>query len=1073
MRIRLSVLSILCFISFLLSTTASAQTVTGTMQGTVRDATGGVLPGVTVTARSGDTGQSRETVTNDAGFYALPFLPLGAYDVTAVLAGFKTVVREAIDVSLNVTRVVDFELAPAALPKRSWCAPRRRASTPPTARSTDSLNAQEIKDRPTLNPGSFLTLAETFTGFQENPTAGRTIRPRRPARRSISTAPARAARRSRSTASTTTTRRRTRTGRAWRSRRSRSSRSSRTATPRSSAAATAPSCWCRPSRAPTSCTATSTSTTRTARGTPRAPSPLRQTGQLARPVRRHRRLSAPPRTGSSPSPTSTRSGSEGWQTYTRDLFLASELAAPRLTRGNDTPGEPRLHRDRARAFPERRRRTTRAARAPTRPSQPLNQPADDDSLRLDWTPNGGTHADGALPVDAADLRVGGRHRGEQARQNNRQANLGVTWTHVLGPRTVGELRYGLGLRSTNVDIAAGNDTPIVRFAASPVSGSIIGNAGNFPINRDQTDHQFVYNLTRLASASRHQFKTGIDIRLQQLDDLADNFSRGFWNVQQQRVRRRDVFRRRTPRFSTAASRAFRRPTARSSSRTASTNTTSTPRTTGAFDSNLTLNLGVRYEYVEAPSEKEDRIDYGFGDDTNNIEPRLGFAYAPAWTQRAARAAGGRQPGNFSIRGGFGSTTAGLFQSVFSQTGASLRTNPPNALSRARSPRSPGILQSRRSDARLRVRARATDGAPHAHHRGRRRSRCRARGSGTSRVERQMPFNSTMRISYTGTRGVGLIRYDTTNLPVSPLTGPIRVVDHPEQRAGGRLSRSAREGDRSRRRRRPVRRHRPARHHGQRRVPGSPCRSPTTRSASACRAPTSGGRIRATRPTSLVSNTARELVRRPADRVDAPPVATACGSRPATRGACAEDTTSEATVRRRRRQQHPRSRSAVLARLLAASTRRTASRSTAATGCRSCAIVRISSDRCSAAGRSSAVVRLAHGTPFTVTDTTGAPRFELRRVHREPSGARWIRRSSARRSTTRRPRRASSIADKFRSALFGEIYDVIPRNSLFGDGITTVDLGVYKTFRVEVGPRLHRALRGLQRVQRRAVRVPGG
>ena len=35
-----------------------------------------------------------------------------------------------------------------------------------------SLNTQEILDKPTFNQGNFLTLAETFTGFQENPTSG-------------------------------------------------------------------------------------------------------------------------------------------------------------------------------------------------------------------------------------------------------------------------------------------------------------------------------------------------------------------------------------------------------------------------------------------------------------------------------------------------------------------------------------------------------------------------------------------------------------------------------------------------------------------------------------------------------------------------------------------------------------------------------------------------------------------------------------------------------------------------------------------------------------------------------------
>lgn len=93
---------------------------------------------------------------------------------------------------------------------------------------------------------------------------------------------------------------------------------------------------------------------------------------------------------------------------------------------------------------------------------------------------------------------------------------------------VGELRYGLGVRSTNVDIAAGNDTPIVRFANSPVSGSIIGNAGTFPINRDQTDQQFVYNLTAQVFRN-HSLKAGTDLRRQKLDDIADSNSRGFWN----------------------------------------------------------------------------------------------------------------------------------------------------------------------------------------------------------------------------------------------------------------------------------------------------------------------------------------------------------------------------------------------------------------------------------------------------------------------------------------------------------------------------------------------------------------
>ena len=72
----------------------------------------------------------------------------------------------------------------------------------------------------------------------------------------------------------------------------------------------------------------------------------------------------------------------------------------------------------------------------------------------------------------------------------------------------------------------------------PVSGTIIGNAGNFPILRDQLDNQFVYNLSWLLG-SNHSFKTGTDIRRVQLDDLADN-SRGTWSFDL-RLRRHDLW----------------------------------------------------------------------------------------------------------------------------------------------------------------------------------------------------------------------------------------------------------------------------------------------------------------------------------------------------------------------------------------------------------------------------------------------------------------------------------------------------------------------------------------------------
>ena len=67
---------------------------TGTISGEIKDATGGVLPGVTVTITSQDRGFSRSTVSDENGRYVFPAVPIGLYSVTATLQGFETAVSD-------------------------------------------------------------------------------------------------------------------------------------------------------------------------------------------------------------------------------------------------------------------------------------------------------------------------------------------------------------------------------------------------------------------------------------------------------------------------------------------------------------------------------------------------------------------------------------------------------------------------------------------------------------------------------------------------------------------------------------------------------------------------------------------------------------------------------------------------------------------------------------------------------------------------------------------------------------------------------------------------------------------
>jgi hypothetical protein len=88
----------------------SAQGLQTTIVGLVRDASGGLMPGVAITATNRATGVSRTTVTDAAGNYSVTSLVAGGYDVSAELTGFKTAVKQEVPVQSDTAVRVDFTL---------------------------------------------------------------------------------------------------------------------------------------------------------------------------------------------------------------------------------------------------------------------------------------------------------------------------------------------------------------------------------------------------------------------------------------------------------------------------------------------------------------------------------------------------------------------------------------------------------------------------------------------------------------------------------------------------------------------------------------------------------------------------------------------------------------------------------------------------------------------------------------------------------------------------------------------------------------------------------------------------
>src|ERR1700682_5149912 len=105
MRVHLFVLG-WCLLA---SQVGSGQTF-ASIDGETRDSSGAIVTGVTVSVTNNGTNAVRSAVTNDAGVYSFPSLAPGAYTLRAEKPGFKTVVRNQVELQVQQAARVDFEL---------------------------------------------------------------------------------------------------------------------------------------------------------------------------------------------------------------------------------------------------------------------------------------------------------------------------------------------------------------------------------------------------------------------------------------------------------------------------------------------------------------------------------------------------------------------------------------------------------------------------------------------------------------------------------------------------------------------------------------------------------------------------------------------------------------------------------------------------------------------------------------------------------------------------------------------------------------------------------------------------
>jgi hypothetical protein len=145
---------------------SQARAQEATLSGTVTDSTGGVLPGVTITAVHEATGNSFFATTDGTGGYRLP-VRIGIYKLTADLQGFATFTRTGMEINVGQQAMIDIKLSPDTVQESvtvTGAAPLVDVSSSDLSKAIDS---RQMKDLP-VNGRNWVDLAMLAAGSRTN-----------------------------------------------------------------------------------------------------------------------------------------------------------------------------------------------------------------------------------------------------------------------------------------------------------------------------------------------------------------------------------------------------------------------------------------------------------------------------------------------------------------------------------------------------------------------------------------------------------------------------------------------------------------------------------------------------------------------------------------------------------------------------------------------------------------------------------------------------------------------------------------------------------------------------------------
>jgi hypothetical protein len=140
------------------------QAVTGTLVGTVTDATGAILPGASVSIKNQSTSAVSSAITNESGNFDLTFLPPGTYAVTVSATGFQKKITSGVNVPVNTTTRIDISLQPGSTSETVTVTDQAPLMQTDRADVSAQIEAKQVLGLPVGNSQNFQQLESLIPG---------------------------------------------------------------------------------------------------------------------------------------------------------------------------------------------------------------------------------------------------------------------------------------------------------------------------------------------------------------------------------------------------------------------------------------------------------------------------------------------------------------------------------------------------------------------------------------------------------------------------------------------------------------------------------------------------------------------------------------------------------------------------------------------------------------------------------------------------------------------------------------------------------------------------------------------